>query len=203
MQSFRMSRVRSLAVLLAVTLLAASGGTSLVSAAGDDGVRQLRAHKAVSYDGETLYRGLVFGQGPVAQLFPELAQTPTASPEAAAAIDRLIKRMSELNPSFFARFAGSVQSGDRVRIRSALEDADAVTKEAIASLGGSLAASGNARGDQVEITIFVFEILAIAVAVVAVVDVAVVVAPAGAAVQEQTTLARTKWSDKIARALTT
>jgi SdpC family antimicrobial peptide len=117
-----------LAMFLVLTLLVVHPNLAAAASAG----AQPAAHStAARFDGETLYRGLAFAQGPVAALFPELASLPPASAEAIAVVDRIVARIRSIEPSFFAHFASAIQKGDRVRIRAALENARTVTEQAV------------------------------------------------------------------------
>ena len=133
----RSSRGRyRLAFLLVLALLVAH--PEAASASSTSSHAAPAATKAVArFDGETLYRGLAFAQGPVAALFPELATLPAPTAEAVAVVDRIVARIHANAPSFFPRFATAVQSGDRVRIRAALDDARTLTDQAIRQEFGS------------------------------------------------------------------
>jgi SdpC family antimicrobial peptide len=116
------------------------GGTSLVyglgpatawasaaSASGQSGAAQL--HR---YDGETLFRGLFFREGPVAQLYPNLSiapQAPTAQGE--QVINAVIARMRTMDPTFFTRFAAGIQSGSRLKTLAAIQDAQTLFDKAL------------------------------------------------------------------------
>lgn len=86
-----------------------------------------------NYDGQTLLRGLFFGIGPVAELFPEIWDSPRVrqlreanqlSPELLSKnVDAMIGKLNEEQPKFWVSFADNVQSGDRVRIEKAILDA--------------------------------------------------------------------------------
>ncbi|WP_010496580.1 hypothetical protein [Paenibacillus elgii] len=72
------------------------------------------------YDGETLYRGIVFGQGPVAQLLPEYfnkqALEQASSEDAKKTVDFIIQKMKSMNPDYFDEFSKAVYSGNRLAI---------------------------------------------------------------------------------------
>ena len=80
--------------------------------------------------GKELFRGVLFGQGAVADALPEvweraeLRQMHTApTTEALAAIDGIVSKLDATYPGYFDRFASDMQSGDHVQIRSTLQDA--------------------------------------------------------------------------------
>lgn len=170
---------------------------------------------AVRYDGETILRGLAFGQGPVARLFPQLASTPSLSAEGAAVVDAIIAQMRAIDSGFFDRFAAAMY-GSRVRVRAALENANELAKSAILAINArySSAAASPDQGDCIVIVIIAL------VALVVVGGIIVVVLGAGAAVTvavavrfwvwfwaatpaeaQQASLGRDIWTDKIARTL--
>lgn len=81
------------------------------------------------YSGETLFRGVFFGQGPVAtevaDLFPGLVEAVEALPDAerdrlAELRSRTIGHIRTAHPGFFRTFAQQMQSGDHLVIDSAL-----------------------------------------------------------------------------------
>ena len=89
----------------------------------------LHAATHAPYDGPTLFRGLFFGSGPVGRLFPDIWDAAryrgydAEQPGVMAFQASLTERLAARDATFFARFADDVQSGDRVRIASALEEA--------------------------------------------------------------------------------
>ena len=184
---------------------AQSGASTPQSVGGhyDSGVSRPQP-VAAHYDGETLYRGLYFAQGPVAELFPDVPR-PTTSAARTAAINAIVNRVRTQHPEFFAEFALAMQSGNRVKIRAALDNADAVTREAVRSLGVANATSGRSNGECIEINIFGFEVLVVFLEGVAVVDTAAVLeaffflTPQEGS--QQAPLARSQWIDRIAKTL--
>lgn len=174
---------------------------------------------AVRYDGETIFRGLAFGQGPVARLFPELASAPALSPEQAAAVDAIVAQMRAFDPGFFDRFAAAMY-GSRVRVRAALESANELGKRSILAINArySSAAASSEQGQCLVFPLVVVAVLAVAGAVVVVAAGAVALVAAGAvavvlwvwlwfwwantpAEAEQASLARDIWSDNIVRTM--
>lgn len=177
-----------------------------------------RSAAAARYDGEAIFRGLVFGQGPVAKLFPELANTPVATPQQAAAIDMIVGEMRTLDQGFFDRFGREMQSGSRVRIRAAIDEANTLGERAVTVLNGKRD-PGLAQGDGA--ALFVFVVAAVVLVVVGAGAVVVVLVAAGAAAvvavivylafwfwhaqtaegQRQSALLRDQWSNKVATTL--
>lgn len=78
--------------------------------------------------GEVIFRGLFFGNGPVANMFPEIWGSPQLAtyasrlndPDVLALEDRLIERLRADNPGFFVNFAQEMRSGDQLRIQDAM-----------------------------------------------------------------------------------
>jgi SdpC family antimicrobial peptide len=93
------------------------------------GILEVSSYQArVAYDGETIFQGLFFGKGPVAQLFPEIWEDPVIkraleqnAEEMNRLIERVITRIHNEDPTFFQRFGREVQSGDHLRVQQALE----------------------------------------------------------------------------------
>lgn len=82
-------------------------------------------HHAKIYDGETLFRGLIFGQGPVAKLFPNVwpaeIREKANNPKAKKAVDLIIDQIKSDNPTFFDEYAAVMQSGNYVKISNEMK----------------------------------------------------------------------------------
>ena len=212
-----------LLVIVALVLLGEGSPGYAASASGAARSGSIQAGP-VRYDGETILKGLAFGQGPVARLFPELASTPPLSAQAAAAVDMIIAQMRAFDPGFFARFAAATYSGSRVRARAALENANELGKRSILAINARYSSAAVSPEDGACLATVAAVLAAVAVAVVLVA--AVVVLAAGAAVAagavavvvvawfwvwlwraptpaeaQQASLTRDIWADKIARAM--
>jgi len=162
-----------LAMLLALALLVAHPDAAVASSvAAHPGTH---TNSAERFDGETLYRGLAFAQGPVAALFPEFTTLPAPTAEAIAVVDRIVTRIRTIDPSFFARFASAIQKGDRVRIRTALESARAITEQAIQQEFGATSQATASGPDCIFISVVLVVTAAGVVALLAVVSAVTVV----------------------------
>ena len=83
------------------------------------------------YDGETLFKGILFAEGEVATKIPELADlieiksamSPAKKSQYLAAQTKIIEDLKKKDPEFFKRFQSSVTSGDQVEVRRAITDA--------------------------------------------------------------------------------
>jgi SdpC family antimicrobial peptide len=93
-------------------------------------------------DGETIFRGLVFGEAPVAGIFPEIwgqvspvdiQWTAEQHQAVEAAKTELVARMETADPSFFARFHAALTSGRHVRIARALDESAVLFTAAVGS----------------------------------------------------------------------
>ncbi len=107
--------------------------------AGCDAAGPDTADLSARYDGESVYRGVIFGQGAVAALFPEIWNQQAVqqaldqmSPDqldqyladrkvAFAAFDDLVEIIRNDDPAFFERFGADMQSGEHLRVQAALE----------------------------------------------------------------------------------
>jgi|GEM_PF-4879016 len=93
------------------------------------------APTGIAYTGEEIFRGVIFGQGDVANLFPELWAKPhqmlerslerSDNPEERRAqiereVDLVISTIWTQDPAFFGRFEENVTSGDHLVVREAL-----------------------------------------------------------------------------------
>jgi SdpC family antimicrobial peptide len=82
--------------------------------------------------GEAIFRGVLLGESPVADLFPEYYPNPISEsdingsdPAAKARKDteeELLSKFRAQFPSFFRSFGEDMQSGDRIKISRALEE---------------------------------------------------------------------------------
>jgi SdpC family antimicrobial peptide len=85
-----------------------------------------------SYSGEALFRGLFFRQGTVGQRYASLSIAPKApTGESTAVLDNIIATMRQLDPQFFNRFATGIQSGNRLRVMSAITGAQNLFAKAV------------------------------------------------------------------------
>ncbi|MDB4951460.1 MAG: hypothetical protein JWM27_4109 [Gemmatimonadetes bacterium] len=126
---------RRLAVLT-VTTVAVLGGAA--SVAGFAPNRAVRAEARAAYDGETVFRGVFFGEGPVAARLPEMwkerrlgtySGAVGAAHATAAVEDEIVAEMRLRDPAFFDRFGAALQSGRHVAVDQAMrEAADMVAK---------------------------------------------------------------------------
>jgi SdpC family antimicrobial peptide len=76
------------------------------------------------YDGETIFRGLVFGQGEVAKYFPEIWSNDLLKEankkEVKQIVDILISDIKKSNPNYFNELKNAVYSGEHLKIQAAL-----------------------------------------------------------------------------------
>ncbi|WP_246356685.1 sporulation delaying protein family toxin [Pyxidicoccus fallax] len=176
------------AVSLMLSGLMLVGGPGCGGGMGPDDSRQAAR---VAYDGETVFRGVLFGLGPVGSALPEIWEEPHAasvlrnpdrSAAAAALADKIVARIQQQDPSFFGRFGADIQSGDHLRVSSALKEAGDVTLAAAAAEQGTTvqalrdkkaAAIDVCVGEEVVVQAYVAAVVvAVAMAVVVVVALA-------------------------------
>ncbi|MEU8204046.1 hypothetical protein [Streptosporangium sp. NPDC049046] len=90
-----------------------------------------------AYDGESVYRGLILGIGPVAERFPEIVRpaggVTEKQEEFASAV---VAAISKKDPAFLASFGREMTSGDRVRIDRAFTRAQNLTRDVLAERFG-------------------------------------------------------------------
>lgn len=126
--------VRRIPRLYTLALLAATLGASACT----DSAPATGLHARVT--GEEAFRGLVLGEGAVAQQLPEIwanlpAQTLSSEQQAARnqVKAQLIADLRAADATFFTRFASDVQSGDHLRIERALEDSAGLVKQVVSA----------------------------------------------------------------------
>ncbi|ATY84482.1 hypothetical protein CVV65_05525 [Kyrpidia spormannii] len=81
------------------------------------------AHVKTHYDGKAIFQGVVFGQGPVAQLFPQY-WPPTITkqantPAAKEIVNSLLIQMEKEDPNYFRNLEAAVYSGNPQAIDAA------------------------------------------------------------------------------------
>lgn len=151
----RHAMVRRPVALMLLAVLAAGCDTSRSLTAPEPGsaASAAAAKGAQRYDGTTLFRGLVFGEGRIAKLFPEIWEGSSARDRALTAKQRaeieagkaeLVRRMDRVDPTFFDRFAADVQSGSHVRVERAMENGRAVLGRVLEEVRGEAGAAGEA-----------------------------------------------------------
>lgn len=156
-----------------------------------------------TFDGQTVFRGLFLGEGPVATAHPELQRVPmVSSTEGSEAWkDDLINDISQADPAFFERFGEAIQSGSRPAIQEASTEASAATVEALETRYGQPATQGDMGAD------CFFGPVAVAVAVVVTAAVLLNVAygynyveAAARSADQEKGLAQERWIDDVAQA---
>ncbi|GAA1840237.1 sporulation delaying protein family toxin [Actinomadura bangladeshensis] len=128
----------ALAIATSVTVLA---GAAPAIASPDQAARPATVQTA-RFSGEDLFRGLFFGQGPVATTFPDITHQQQARVRTDV-VNELVSLMSESDPAFFSRFAADIRSGDRYRIRSALFTAHDLADSSARAAAGRTATAGS------------------------------------------------------------
>lgn len=94
--------------------------------------------KAKNYTGEELFRGLIFGEGTVAQQIPEItvkatdAATNSVDLKAISDLqDEIIANINTIQPDFLSTFKEEIQSGNRSLIAKALDDSRIILLKAL------------------------------------------------------------------------
>lgn len=108
--------------------------TSIVACSGDPSLETTQeARTALS--GEEVFRGIVFGEGYVAEQLPELWDNVvlpelTSEEHVAQKIAKaqLVADIREADPTFFDRFGKEIQSGDHLRIQKMMDDSGTFLK---------------------------------------------------------------------------
>lgn len=122
------ARVRSVA--FAASLILTLGAAAAHAATGP------AAAPATTHDGESLFRGVYFGEGEIAR---SLHGTTWATPESRAVGEQVLDSIRATSPDFLPSFQEAMTSGDRLRISEALEDGKRHLSTAAASIGATAA----------------------------------------------------------------
>jgi len=89
-----------------------------------------------TFSGEQIYRGLLLGEAPVSQFFPEIWAKGDRGISGMEEMDeQVIAQINAEDRTFMGRFAVEMQSGDHLRIETALQEAGALTIKAMQNLG--------------------------------------------------------------------
>lgn len=128
----RMVRKDSVVAMCALLI-----GTMSLSACADAVVTPVAA--AERFDGETLYRGIFFGQGAVAAAIPEIqaaiGQVGSIEPAQREALntfaDDMVRVIRATEPGFFAEFEAAMHSGDHREIERTLNRANRLSVESL------------------------------------------------------------------------
>lgn len=100
--------------------------------------------EASTYTGEQIFRGLIFGEAPVAGLFPEFwsSDNTLQALSTQAQIDSwnalkegVVSTIKAQSPNFMNQFGTRIQSGDPVQVQAALVNAGHRTRIAMQDLG--------------------------------------------------------------------
>jgi SdpC family antimicrobial peptide len=129
--------------------------------------------KARSFTGEDVYRGLVWGEGPVSKLLPEVwsmdavaAHSDTKEKMMAwnDAKEHVVAKIKAKDPTFMSRFGEEMQSGDHLRVQAAMSEASTNTVQTLSEMG-YVDEDGNAVPDISLVRIILAVYIAVAVAV--------------------------------------
>lgn len=153
--------------------------------------------KKTTFSGEQVFRGVNFGDGPVAKLFPEVWKSSDVEQQlgdekrvAAFNIlrEKVVSQINLSDPTFMDRYGREMQSGEHLRIQKALEESSLKITNAMQVIGtmnekGEI--GNNYAEPELACSAVAVCVAAVAVAVwkwVAVVDIAAVAVVAAVAV---------------------
>jgi SdpC family antimicrobial peptide len=139
------------AVATAATLALVNGGTSAAVAGESPFATSSPGLSTVdpAQDGRDLFRGVFFLTGPQGPLVVEAAQIPddlverNQTAEAAAQVNTVVAAVDEIDPAFFASFAGQMRSGDPFAVEQAIADGHGMIMQASEHLDASAEPDGS------------------------------------------------------------
>ncbi|MCP9987402.1 hypothetical protein LUX01_12565 [Streptomyces sudanensis] len=123
-----------------LVLALAVGGVTIGNAnAGPVDAPRSAAADSPSWDAATVFRGIFFGQGPVAARIPAhyFPGVKPASPEQRRAVDRLMAQVEHRHPGTVGAVAAAIDSGSPQRTREAIRAAAAHLNEVVKSSGAA------------------------------------------------------------------
>jgi SdpC family antimicrobial peptide len=175
-------RVAVGALATATALAMVNGGTRAVadersSATASPGLSTVDP----AQDGRELFQGVLFLTGPQASLVAEAAQVPddlverNQTTEAMAFVDAVVAAVDEIDPTFFARFAEQLRSGDPFTVEQAITEGREMIVQASEQLNAAIepAAPRNQPAIGIWAAAAVFMLVAAAVSVAVGVNVVV------------------------------
>ncbi|PUA40612.1 hypothetical protein C8Z91_03900 [Paenibacillus elgii] len=90
------------------------------------------------YSGEQIFRGLVFGQGEVARLFPSIwpeeMLVKLNNQQAFAATEQLMQQIKQLDPTYFDQLEKAAYSGSHLQVRNALATGGELVEKTVKNL---------------------------------------------------------------------
>lgn len=109
----------------------------------DEGTPRTSTTQQQAQRGQELYKGMIFGIGPAAHYFDDVWERPEiksrvegadlqAKRELAA--ERMVTKISEMDPTFFDRFSNDLRSGNHLVIDQLLTDTKKMTQDAANAL---------------------------------------------------------------------
>ncbi|MFJ8894934.1 hypothetical protein ACIRCZ_10135 [Leifsonia sp. NPDC102414] len=139
---------------LSAGLLAGSVTSASASGIAEATERQITVSSSTSqkFNGEELFRGVVFGQGAAGNVLGGLSARVRITPEVEREIDRIVADIQAEDEGFFSEFATLAQSGDVLQVRDAFARLGQVLETSLENLGysdGSNAATVTPRCIQV------------------------------------------------------
>ena len=152
---------RVIAVVVALLIIPMTTGVSTSHAAAT----------TQPYDGETIFRGILLNDGPVAKLFPEIWGSSRLAPYLKQAEDRASATeiaAAKQDPTFFDRFGTEMRSGDHIRIQLALKESSTRLQKEVESS----AAADNPNIVPTVLYVYIYVALVLALAIVLVVAIA-------------------------------
>jgi SdpC family antimicrobial peptide len=140
--------------MLSLGLVASGVSAASAASAPASTERGTASARATSdrFDGEELFRGVVFGQGKAGRVLGDLTAPVQITREVESEIDRIVADIRTEDPGFFAQFATRAQSGDVIQVRDAFADLGRALDRTLNNLGyedGSNAATVTPRCIQV------------------------------------------------------
>lgn len=123
--------------VLSAALVASGITAASASTPGMDTDSTRSASEDAAFDGEVLFRGVVFGQGPAGDVLGELTAQTKLTTEVEGEIDRVVDNIREEDPTFFDEFGERAQSGDVLQVKEAFTDLGQALDTTLQNLGYS------------------------------------------------------------------
>lgn len=165
---------RVLAVVMALSVITMMTDVSMSQ------TLQTKAAPTPKNDGVTVFRGVLLGDGPVAKLFPEIWESTllarylqradqAPASEVAVSKQKIVDLLRAQDPTFFDRFGTAIQSGDRIKIQQALNEAGTRLQKEIQS-SATAGDIPDCCGPYTYVYLYVYAVIAVVVVAIAAVD---------------------------------
>lgn len=118
------------ATLSTALILSTSGAAAAVSTLSDLSTPGMSV-ASIPISGEEAFRGVMFSEGPAAQLLTQAQPVAPHDDESIEVVDFVVEHIAKEHPNFMDEFGREVQSGQPERTQAVVEKSSVLTMEAL------------------------------------------------------------------------